>query len=95
MTAALRPDHPGVEVASVEVLSRDDGTNRRARLGITYSGGAGPPVVFAKGEGPWRESHARNGNLFNEPELFAARIPSRSIIRSPTTWPSTDPPSTT
>jgi hypothetical protein len=75
MTAALGRDHPGAEVAKVAVVSRDDGTNRRARLGITYSAGTGPPVVFAKAEGPWRDSHARNGNLFNEPELFAARIP--------------------
>lgn len=74
MTAALIRDFPGAEVAAVEVISRDDGTNRRARLGISYAGGTGPEVVFVKGEGSWRESHAKNGNLFNEPELFAARL---------------------
>ena len=75
MTAALQRDFPGVEVAAVELLSRDDGTNRRARLGITYGKGEGPGVLFVKAEGAWRESHAKNGNLFNEPELFAARVP--------------------
>jgi Phosphotransferase enzyme family len=75
MTAALQRDLPGVEVEGVEVISRDDGTNRRARLGVSYADGAGPEVVFVKGEGAYRESHARNGNMFNEPELFAARLP--------------------
>lgn len=74
MTAALQRDLPGVEVAAVEVVSRDDGTNRRARLGLSYAAGAGPEVVFVKGEGSFRESHARNGNMFNEPELFARRV---------------------
>ncbi|HET9733454.1 MAG TPA: phosphotransferase [Acidimicrobiales bacterium] len=75
MSAALQRDHPGAEVRQVSVLSRDDGTNRRGRLGLTYDRGTGPAVVFVKGEGAWRESHAANGNLFNEPELFASRIP--------------------
>ena len=74
MTAALARDLPGTEVATVEVVSRDDGTNRRARLGLTYRTGTGPDVVFVKGEGAWRESHARNGNMFNEPLLFASRL---------------------
>jgi hypothetical protein len=74
MTAALERDLPDVEVASVEVLERDDGTNKRARLGVTYSRGTGPPVVFVKREGDFREAHARNGNLFNEPELFASSL---------------------
>jgi hypothetical protein len=75
MTAALQRDLPGVEVAAIEVVSRDDGTNRRARLGLSYASGSGPDVVFVKGEGAFRESHARNGNMFNEPELFARRVP--------------------
>ncbi len=75
MTAALKRDLVDVEVAAVEVLERDDGTNRRARLGVTYAQGTGPPVVFVKGEGSFRESHAKNGNLFNEPELYASSLP--------------------
>jgi hypothetical protein len=75
ISAALQADFPGTEVQRVEVISRDDGTNRRARLGISYSKGDGPEVVFVKGEGAWRESHAKNGNMFNEPELFRARVP--------------------
>jgi len=74
MTAALQRDHPGVEVTAVDVLLRDDGTNRRGRLGLTYSSGSGPEVVFVKAEGAHRTAHAKNGNLFNEPELFAARV---------------------
>jgi hypothetical protein len=75
MTAALQADFPGVQVSGVVIASRDDGTNRRARLGLSYSGGSGPEIVFVKGEGAYRESHARNGNMFNEPELFASRRP--------------------
>jgi aminoglycoside phosphotransferase (APT) family kinase protein len=75
MTAALQRDLPGVEIASVEVMSRDDGTNRRARLRVSYAAGSGPDVVFLKGEGAWRESHAQNGNMFNEPELFRSGVP--------------------
>jgi hypothetical protein len=75
MTTALARDLVDVEVATVEVLERDDGTNRRARLGVTYARGTGPSVFFVKGEGAFRESHARNGNLFNEPELYASALP--------------------
>jgi hypothetical protein len=38
MTAAL----------ALAVVLRDDGTNRRARLELTYSAGDGPATVFAK-----------------------------------------------
>lgn len=62
------------DVADVRVLVRDDGTNRRAKLGITYASGSGPEVVFAKAEGDHREVHARNGNLFNEADLFASGV---------------------
>ena len=40
MSQALAADHPGAVVDAVTVEVRDDGTNRRARLGITYSGRA-------------------------------------------------------
>ncbi len=75
MTNALQADFPGAEVDGVKVIMRDDGTNRRARLGLSYSNGSGPEVVFVKGEGAWRETHAQNGNMFNEPELFRAGVP--------------------
>src|SRR5262245_34878023 len=65
----------GADVTAVELLMIDDGTNRRARFRITYGSGAeGPDVVFAKAEGIHREVHARNGNLFNEADLFAAGV---------------------
>ena len=77
MTAALVDAHPGIEVAAVELRLRDDGTNRRARFGVTYAAGSGPGSVFVKAESDVdgrREIHARNGNLFNEPRLFASGI---------------------
>src|SRR3990170_189273 len=49
---ALAPTHPGLEVAGVEVLLRYDGTNRRARLGVTYVEGVGPRTVFLKASDP-------------------------------------------
>ena len=41
MTAAIAEHHPGAEVADVTLLLRDDGTNRRARFGLTYAAGSG------------------------------------------------------
>lgn len=75
MTAALQRHHPGAEVGKVTVVERDDGTNRRGRISIAYAAGSGPEVVFVKAEGAHRDVHARNGNLFNEPELFASGVP--------------------
>jgi hypothetical protein len=75
MTAAMAERHPGARVGEVELLLDDNGTNRRARFRLRYEVGAGPDVVFAKAEGQYREVHAQNGNLFNEPELFASGVP--------------------
>ena len=76
MTAAIAGRHPGAEVADVALLLRDDGTNRRARFGLTYAAGSGPATVFAKAEvEAHRKFHARNGNLFNEPRLYASGVP--------------------
>jgi hypothetical protein len=75
MTAALRRDHPETVVDEVRVLLRDDGTNRRARLGLTYSEGQGPETVFVKAHDPaHRLVHLRNGNLFGEARLLASRV---------------------
>jgi aminoglycoside phosphotransferase (APT) family kinase protein len=72
MTAALASAFPGVEVSSVDVLLVDDGTNRRARLGLTYAGAPGPATVFLKAADP---SHVQlnlaTGGLFNEARLFS------------------------
>lgn len=76
MTAAVSGRHPGAEVGQVTLLLRDDGTTRRARLGLAYRCGAGPAAVFAKAEDDaHREVHARNGNLFNEADLYASGLP--------------------
>jgi hypothetical protein len=71
MTAALDPSHPGVEVAEVELLLVDDGTNRRARFGLTYASGAGPATVFLKASDPAHaQLNASTGGALNEPRLF-------------------------
>jgi aminoglycoside phosphotransferase (APT) family kinase protein len=75
MTAALAQTHPGVEVAGVEVLLRDDGTNRRARLGLTYARGTGPKTVFLKASDPEHAKlNARSGGVFDEPMLFESGV---------------------
>lgn len=77
MTSALSAVLPGARMGEVTLLLRDDGTNRRARLGLTYSAGTGPATVFAKAESDApgrRQVHARNGNLFNEALLFRSGI---------------------
>lgn len=76
MTAAIRSRHPDATVETVNLVLRDDGTNRRARFALTYGAGSGPPSVFAKAEADaHRHLHARNGNLFNEAALFASGVP--------------------
>ncbi|HET6952717.1 MAG TPA: phosphotransferase [Acidimicrobiales bacterium] len=76
MTAALARRHPGAVVEDVTVVLRDDGTNRRARLGLTYAAGHGPATVFVKAHDPARRLvHLRNGNLFGEARLFASSAP--------------------
>ena len=77
MTAALADEFPSARVGDVSILLRDDGTNRRARLGLDYVSGVGPATVFVKAESDIpgrREIHARNGNLFNEPMLFRSGV---------------------
>jgi len=74
VTAAISERHPGAEVAEVSILKRDDGTNRRAVLGLRYASGSGPKTLFLKSNEPAHRSvHLRNGNLFNEALLFASR----------------------
>lgn len=73
MTKAVRSHHPDATVSRVDVLMRDDGTNRRARLGLHYAAGTGPRQVFLKAHAAaHRMVHLRNGNLFNEARLFAS-----------------------
>lgn len=76
VTAAIAARHPGAQVKDVRVITRDDGTNRRVRLGLRYASGSGPETLFLKANQPaHREVHLRNGNLFNEARLFAADVP--------------------
>ncbi|MCK9564065.1 MAG: phosphotransferase [Bacteroidales bacterium] len=76
MTAALASCDPAPQVTDVELVTRDDGTNRRARFALAYSGNPGPARVFTKAHTPrHRFVHLRNGNLFNEARLFASGVP--------------------
>jgi hypothetical protein len=76
MTAAIASRHPQAEVDEVRIVTRDDGTNRRARFGLSYSAGSGPRSVFLKAHAAThRWVHFRNGNLFNEARLFASGVP--------------------
>lgn len=73
MTRAIASRHPEARVGKVELVTRDDGTNRRARFGIRYASGSGPETVFLKAHAAkHRIVHLRNGNLFNEARLFAS-----------------------
>jgi Phosphotransferase enzyme family len=75
MSAALAADHPGAVVEAVTVDSRDDGTNRRARLGVTYSEGSGPATVFAKAADPAHKELIRmTSGMFHEPRLFTCGV---------------------
>ncbi len=75
MTTALAAHHPGAVVDDVRVALRDDGTNRRARLELTYSAGSGPATVFAKAVDPAHaELVALTSGLFHEPRLFASGV---------------------
>jgi hypothetical protein len=72
VSAVLAARFPGAEVAEVTLQWVSDGTNRRARFGLSYGSVPGPGTVFMKAEGIHREVHARNGNLFNEPRLYGS-----------------------
>ncbi len=75
MTGALADHHPDAQVSDVALVMRDDGTNRRARFGLTYAAGSGPATVFLKGsEREHAELHNRNGTLFIEADLFASGV---------------------
>jgi Phosphotransferase enzyme family len=76
MSAALAAEFPGATVQGVAVASRDDGTNRRARLGVTYSAGSGPATVFAKAADPDHKAMIRlTSGMFHEPRLFTSGVP--------------------
>jgi hypothetical protein len=75
MTAALADRHPGVTVDGVTVDLRDDGTNRRARLGLSYEQGSGPATVFVKAADPAHKDLIRmTSGMFHEPRLFMSGV---------------------
>ena len=67
---------PGVVVDAVAIQLRDDGTNRRARLGLTYGDGpAGPATVFVKAVDPDHKFLIKlTSGLLHEPRLFNAKV---------------------
>ena len=74
MTDAIQGRHPDAKVTDVYLVDVTKGNNRRARFRIRYGAGSGPEYVFMKAEGDFRELHAANGNLFNEPKLFSSGL---------------------
>lgn len=75
MTAALADHHPDVTIDRVSVELRDDGTNRRARLGLTYAQGSGPATVFVKAADPDHKELIRmTSGMFHEPRLFMSGV---------------------
>ncbi|CAN5706608.1 phosphotransferase [soil metagenome] len=75
MSTALAGSHPGAVVKDVTVELRDDGTNRRARLGLTYSAGNGPATVFVKAADPDHKELIRmTSGMFHEPRLFNSGV---------------------
>ena len=75
MTAVIAPRHPGAVVGEVTVRMRDDGTNRRARLGLSYTAGDGPETVFVKAVDDGHKELVRmTSGLFHEPRLFNSGI---------------------
>jgi hypothetical protein len=75
MSTALSDAHPGAEVKDVTLELRDDGTNRRARLGLTYSAGSGPATVFVKAADPDHKELIRmTSGMFHEPRLFSSNV---------------------
>jgi hypothetical protein len=75
MTSVIARRHPGAVVSQVTVRLRDDGTNRRARLALSYSAGAGPETVFVKSvDAEHKELVRLTSGLFHEPRLFGSGV---------------------
>ncbi|WP_319431409.1 phosphotransferase [Mycobacterium sp. RTGN5] len=75
MTQALAAHHPGATVSDVAIDLRDDGTNRRARLRLSYSAGEGPATVFVKAADPDHKELIRmTSGMFHEPRLFSSGV---------------------
>jgi hypothetical protein len=75
MTAALAVEHPDAVVDAVRVDMRDDGTNRRARLAVSYSSGSGPATVFVKAVDPDHKAMIKmTSGLLHEPRLFNSNV---------------------
>jgi hypothetical protein len=76
VTKALVSRHPGAVVSEVQILDSASGTNKRARLKLSYSAGSGPETIFLKAHAErHRFVHLRNGNLYNEARLFRSGVP--------------------
>lgn len=75
LTSALNRHHPDAVVDTVAVDMRDDGTNRRARLAVTYAAGTGPATVFVKAVDPDHKAMIKlTSGLLHEPRLFNSNI---------------------
>ncbi|MBU8833527.1 phosphotransferase [Mycolicibacterium goodii] len=86
LTSALSVHHRDAVVENVTVDMRDDGTNRRARLAVTYRPGPqGPATVFVKGVDPDHKAMIKmTSGLLHEPRLFNSNI--RLPLEHPTVY---------
>jgi hypothetical protein len=75
MTQAISERHRDAVVDTVAVQLRDDGTNRRARLALTYRDGSGPATLFVKAADPAHKDLIRlTSGMFHEPRLFMSGV---------------------
>jgi Ecdysteroid kinase-like family len=77
MSRALSREVPGTVVHAVRIMDVSDGTNRRARVQLTYQANPGPARVFVKREGGIVQRLALAALDANQAEarLFRSRAP--------------------
>lgn len=86
LTLALQARHPGVEVASVEVVGRREVTNAHARLEVGYRAGrSGPATLFCKmaPTDPTRRASIINTGMGRRESLFYQFLADRVPMRVP------------
>ena len=89
LTGALNARHPGVRVASVDVLHERSSTNHHVRLGVGYDERAGlPDTMFAKMASPDPEHRAAIGatGMGAREARFYDELATSIDMRTPTSY---------